>query len=245
VELLNKFSTRPEEFRINRSILVSEKLLTDNDTLLKEVIRYFNVNKDNLGLAECGTNSRIFKSVCDKFNLPCRTLLLQGGDVVDPGLADKVGYPLHVVCEVYSSRFKKWFIIDPTYGSTFSQYLTPLNAVEISNLVYFGKDSQIAQDSVLTTRNMKLDKSYFRFYENIYFTSHLNPNFILKKILKYFYKNFLYDLRLYSNRLVSSLNAREYLFVKTFTYFIVAAIYVDIILIILTVRLLKSKRGEV
>lgn len=245
VQSLNKFSSQPEEFRINNSELVPEKLLVDNDTLLKESISYFNVNIDNLALAECGTNCKIFKSICDKFNLPCRTVMLQGGDALDPGLANRVGYPLHIVCEVYSSRLKKWFVIDPTYGSTYSQQSTPLNAVEISNLVYFGKESEIIQDSVLATRKILVDKDYFRYYENIYFASHLNPNFIVSRIFKYFFNNFQYTYRLYSNQLVSSLNAREYLFLKTFTYFIVAAIFVNLILIILTVRLLKSKRREI
>jgi hypothetical protein len=244
IENLNKFSNDTAAFRLNSSLLVSKEMLENNDSLINEVMQYFNINRDNLGLKECGTNCNIFKSICDKFSVPCRTVGLQGGDATEAGFNIKVGYPIHVVCEVYSSKLKKWYVIDPSYGSTYTYKNVPLNAVEICNKVFFSREKEIEEDSVLTTRNFPVNLDYFRYYENIFFDSYFEPNFFVKKYLRWFYKKYNYSSILYSNKLVNVKNAREYFILKSFTYLILPVIYVNIVFVILVRRLLKSKKVD-
>jgi hypothetical protein len=241
IENLGKFSHDPLEFRLNLSSLVSKEILKNNDSLINEVVHYFNINKDSLGLKECGTNSNIFKSICDKYSVPCRIVWLQGGDATEAGFNTTVGYPLHVVCEVYSSRYSKWYVIDPSYGSAYFYKDHPLNAVEISDKVFFSREKEIIEDSVLTTKQLRVNIDYFRYYENIFFDSQLNPNFLVRTFLKLFYEKFNYWSFLYSNKLVNTKNAREYFLIKSSFYLLITIVYINVIIIILTYRLLKSK----
>lgn len=245
IENLNKFSSDTNEFRLNHSLLVSKEMLENNDSLINEAVHYFNINKDNLGLKECGTNSNIFKSICDKYSVPCRIIVLQGGDATEAGYNTTVGYPLHVVCEVYSSRYSKWYVIDPSYGSVYFYKDHPLNAVEISDKVFFSREKEITEDSVLTTNQSRVNVDYFRYYENIFFDSQFRPNFLLKTYLKIFYEKYNYWSILYSNKLINNKNAREYFLIKSSFYLLITVVYINVIIIILTRRLLKSKLKKI
>ncbi len=228
IENLNKFSRDTNEFRLNSSLLVSKEMLENNDSLINEAVHYFNINKDNLGLRECGTNSNIFKSICDKYYVPCRLVGLQGGDATEAGFKFSIGYPIHVVCEVYSSKYGKWYVIDPSYGSTYLYKNLPLNAVEISNKVFFSREREIVEDSVLTTKNFPVNIDYFMYYENVFFDSPFRPNLIVSKFLSTFYPKYNYGSILYSNKLASSKNAREYFLIKSFFYLMIMMIYIYI-----------------
>ncbi len=242
IENLNEFSDDTTEFRIKPSILASKEMLENNDSLINEAINYFNINKESLGLAECGTNCNIFKSICDKYSVPCRMVGLQGGDATEAGFNTTVGYPIHVVCEVYSSRYGKWYVIDPSYGSAYFYKNLPLNAVEISNKVFFSRAKEIIQDSILTTSNLLLNLDYFKYYENLYFNTYYDPNLFIKKYLKWFYRKYNYKSLLFSNKMDNSKNAREYIILKSSTFLILTLIYINFIIIILTRRLLKLKK---
>lgn len=237
IQLLNKLSNEPEKFRLNTGELVKQDLLTDNDTLISQVINYFNENEKSLGLAECGTNSRILKSICTKYNLPCYIITLQGGDSHETGYDNMIGYPLHVVCEIYSSRFNKWFVLDPSYGTIFTQDQVPLNAVEISDNIYFKSDINIIQDSVLTTHNKMLGKEYFNYYRNIYFEDDQMPNLYNRQLIKYFYNHYNYRELHYSNKIPDAMNGRLYISCKTVMYLLIIYFYIFIILAILLYRL--------
>lgn len=241
VSRLNHFSNDPDVFRIHDEILVSDRLLKNNDTLINEAINYFNENSRNLGLAECGTNSNIFYSICSKYQLPCRVVPLQGGDGLNQGFDNKLGYPLHVICEVYSSKNRKWMIIDPTYGSTYLLDTVPMNAVEISNRFFFMNAMGIKQDSVMVTRKTILGKDYFKFYENIYFPVNSDLNYFVKKILNIFYKNFLYEASIYSNNLNIFQNGLTYVAIKSVALVILSSIYFYVIFAFTSRRLLHAK----
>jgi hypothetical protein len=241
INYLNNFSYNADNFRINTDELVSKELLNDNDSLIKLVINYFNLNSESLGLAECGTNSRILKSICSKFSLPCHIIMLQGGDSYEPGYDFKTGYPLHIVCEIYSSRFRKWYVLDPTYGTVFLENQVPLNAVEISNRVYFNRDSRITQDSVLVTRS-RLGKDYFNYYRNIYFETSATPNIFVARLIKYFYKNYDYSRLHYTEKMPYKRNGSQYIEEKTIMYMLIAFIYIILLFLIMISRLYNLKR---
>lgn len=242
IQNLNEFSNDTTGFRIKPSLLVGKEMLESNDTLINEAISYFNINKDNLGLSACETNSKIFKSICDKYSVPCRLIYLQGGDAAEGGLKFNVGYPFHAICEVYSSRHKKWYVIDPTYGSAYQYKNIPLNAVEISNKVFFLREKELVVDSVLITRSLPLNLDYFRYYENVYFNSYFYPNVFIKIFLKLFYGKYKYGSFIYSNKMTSTRNATEYFILKSSLYLILTLIYIIIIFIIVMQRLLKLKK---
>lgn len=237
---LNRFSYNPDNFRINPENLAPQDILNDNDTLINEVINYFNVNAESLGLAECGTNCRILKSICEKFSLPCNIIMLQGGDSYEPGYDVKTGYPIHVVCEIYSSRFKKWYVMDPSYGTVFRENMVPMNAVEISNKVYFGKDTSINQDSVLVTRT-GLGKDYFNYYRNVYFKSPVIPNIFVRQVIKYFYKKYNYLQLHYSEKITHKRNGSQYIEEKTIMYLLIALLYIITVFFVMAVRLYTLK----
>lgn len=241
VSKLNNFSKDSEEFRIHENELVSDKLLANNDSLIQEVIRYFNVNNGALGLAECGSNSQIFNTLCSKYQLPCRVVELQGGDALYDGYGSQLGYPLHVVCEVYSSKNKKWFVVDPTYGSIYTLDSVPLSAVEISNRFFFRETEGIVQDSAMVTKKTILGKDYYKYYENVYFSQRVDLNFILNNILRLFYKNFYYEYSLFSNNMNFYKNGLNYFAVKSITFFIISLTYFYVILFFISKRLLIAK----
>lgn len=243
---LNEFSKDPEEFRIVNSRLVKPELLSNNDTLINQVFSYFNSNIDKLGIAECGRNCMIFQEICQKYNVPCRLVNLQGGDNDKVGFSDNIGYPLHVVCEIFSSKHNKWYVVDPTYGfrfkySTFNDYL---NAVEIANKHTFRREDQIIQDSVLLTKRSLVGKDYFKYYENVVFSMPEWKNRILKKLFNIFYGNFNYYLYLFSNNFPIVKNGFYYVGIKTFMYFFLLILYINAVLFLLMRRLFLVKKPK-
>jgi len=246
VNSLNEFSEDPEEFRIDNSKLVSSDLLIDNDSSIIKVFNDFNLNIDNLGIAECGTNCVIFQKLCQKYGVPCRLVNLQGGDNDKVGFSDNIGYPLHVVCEIFSSKQKKWYVVDPTYGFRFriSAYSDYLNAVEISNTHTFRREDGIFQDSILLTKRTLVGKDYFKYYENVVFSMPEWKNRILKKLFKLSYGNFNYYLYLFSNNFPIVKNGFYYVGIKTFMYFFLLILYINAVLLILMRRLFLVKKPK-
>jgi hypothetical protein len=246
VNKINRFSDPEDNFRINRENLVSGTTLIDNDSLISLVFSYFNENMNTLGLAECGTNSRIFYEVCQNFKVPCRIVSLQGGDSEEYGYNEYIGYPLHVVCEIYSSKTRKWYIVDPTYGIRFRDPgdLQFLNAVEICNRFTFGKVSDIKQDSTLLTRRSLVGKDYFKYYENIIFSKSSWKNPLLIKAGGVFYSKFIYFHQVYSNNSPFIRNGIYYIGLKTFIYFFLLLLYINLIMLLFIRRLFLIKKPE-
>lgn len=246
IEGLNYTSSDPNEFRIDPAKLVATDLLLNNDTLINQVYDYFNNSIDTLGLAECGTNSIIFKRICDKFGLPCRIINLQGGDIDQVGYFENIGYPLHVVCEIYSSRFHKWYVIDPSFGFRFMHWQKNdyLNAVEISNIHTFRREDEIHQDSVLFTKRSLVGKDYFKYYENVVFTRNEWKNKILRRLASVFYSNFTYYLTVFSNNYPPVKNGFYYVGIKTFMYFFLFILYTNVSMLIIIKRLFEVKKPK-
>ena len=241
---LNEFSSDTAGFRIKPEKLVDPFLLANNDTLIRSALNYFNSQKDNLNLPECGTTCVIFQSFCKQYNLPCRILSLQGGDAYYTGLHFDLGYPMHVICEVYSSRNKKWYVIDPTYGFRYKEKNSDefLNAVEISNKYFFTSEKDIVQDSVLFTKRSLLGRDYFKYYENVFFKSNVYLNYPFFKFLQVFFGKFSYKVLHYSNNLQPDKNSYYYLSFKSFIYIIISLIYINLILFVLIRRLFSVKK---
>ena len=241
---LNTFSSDAAEFRINYDLLVPENILLDNDTLINSVFKYFNDNKDTLGLAECGTNCIIFKKICEKFSLPCRLLWLQGGDINQTGYYNFIGYPQHVICEIYSSKSKKWYVVDPSYGFRFADKsnFSYLNAVEICNKHTFKSTDSIFQDSVLATRKTVVGKDYFKYYENIIFGNLIIENKLLKRAIRLLYSKFNYTSYSFSNNFPPIQNGLFYFGLKTFMYFFLIILYINSVMFVLIRRLFIVKK---
>lgn len=241
---LNEFSNDTAQFRIKEKNLAAPDILRNNDTLINSALNYFNSNKDNLKLLECGTNSLILDSIFKKFNLPSRTVGLQGGDGNFAGLSIDIGYPLHEVCEVYSTLYKKWYVIDPTYGFRYKEKNSDefMNAVEISNKFFFLSEKDIVQDSVLFTKRNLLGSDYFKYYENIYYTKEGRYNYFLTKFIQHFYGKFNYKIFHYSNKVHSLKNGFYYIGFKSLLYLILFGVYFNFILFIMTKRLFLIKK---
>jgi len=246
VSTLNEFSDNADEFRIDDSKLVSHDLLVNNDTLINSVFDYFNSNIDNLGIAECGTNCQILMRICKDFGVPCRMINLQGGDIDQTGFYDMLGYPLHVVCEIYSSKQQKWYVVDPTFGFRFrhKNSSTYMNAVEISNNHTFLRGDEIYQDSILLTKRTLVGKDYFKYYENVVFTKPEWKNRYLRKLVSVFYGNFNYYLYLFSNNFPGIKNGFYYIGMKTFMYFFMLILYINAVLFLLLRRLFLVKKPK-
>lgn len=244
IENLNKFSDSPEKFRVNFEKLVNKNLLEDNDNLIEQVLVYFNSNKENLKIGDCSANSNTFREVCNKFGLPCRIVTLHGGDADETGFFDIVGYPLHALCEIYSSKFKKWYVVDPTYGFRYKNQGVEnyLNTVEISNKVFFDREREIIQDSILFTKRNLVDRDYFKYYENIYFNNALLTNRVIIKLMHVFFGKFNFRAFHYSNNLKPLKNGFYYIGMKSIMYLVIVIIYVNVILFFFTKRLLSAKR---
>jgi hypothetical protein len=242
IHSINNFSYNPDKFRLNSAKLVNPDLLNDNNTLINQVKNYFNTNLNSLGLAECGTNSRILKSICSKYNVPCNIIVLQGGDSYEAGFDNMAGYPIHVVCEIYSSEYSKWYVLDPSYGTVFRQDGIPLSAAEISNSVFFRKENRIIQDSVLATRKLNLGEEYFQYYNNIYYSSVNIPNIFTRQLIKYFYKKYDYMYLHYSNKITVKRNGNLYIGKKTLMYLIITVIYLCLVSVIFAKRLYELKK---
>ena len=245
VNKLNGFSESPEGFRINSGELVDADILADNDSLISEVYKYFNKNAGKLDSSDCGRNSEMFKGICSKFNVPCRIIGLQGGDADQTGYFQNIGYPLHALCEVYSSKQKKWFVVDPSYGFRYSVSSSPgyLNTVEISNKHTFMREKEINQDSILVTKRNLVGKDYFKYYENVYFKKKFE-NIIIQKIYKYFYGKFNYSTYHYANQYPSRRDGNYYVAAKSFMYLIILILFINSVLIILTRRLFSAKKPK-
>jgi hypothetical protein len=244
VSHINKFSEDTISFRVNPEKLVSNDLLNNNDTLINQVISYFNAAKDTLKLAECGTNSTILRDISIRFKLPCRIVGLQGGDSYEPGFNTQVGYPLHALCEIYSSRFKKWYVLDPTYGFRFKERNEPdfLNAVEISNKYFFMRENELYQDSVFFTKRTAVERDYFKYFENVYYTKSSKPNYVVFRLVKYFFAKFNQSIVQYSNNMQPLKNGLMYLASKSLIYFLVFLVYINIVLYLLVKRLYTLKK---
>jgi hypothetical protein len=245
VHHLNEFSSESEGFRLKKEDLVPHNLLEDNDSLINVVFKYFNDNKDTLGLAECGRNSEIFHNICFMFNLPCRIISLQGGDADQAGYYNYIGYPLHVVCEIYSSKYNKWYVVDPSFGLRFRHKgtLICLNAVEMSTMYLFGRDGQILQDSILFTKRTVVGRDYFKYYENIYYKLGMEHK-LLRKILRVLYPEFNYYLYHFSNNYPPIKNGFYYVGVKTFMYFFISILYINSVMFVFIKRLVKVKKPK-
>jgi len=243
VKNLNDFPEDLNRFRIHHEKLVNNLMLENNDSLINKTIRHFGSTLDTSKLEDCGANSNNFKIIADLYNLPCRVISLQGGDDEQTGYYNFIGYPLHVVCEVYSSRLKKWYVIDPTYGLRFKYKNSDIyfNAVEICYQYTFNADHDILQDPVLQIRRSTIGRDYFKFYENIYYTLKLE-NDLLKKILNVFYSSLSYEIYHYSNFSPPMKNGFYYVGLKSFMYFIIIIIYINSVLIIIANRLFKAKK---
>lgn len=246
VNKLNEFSNNPVEFRIDNTKLVNTSLLLNNDTLINKVLDYFNANIDTLGIADCGRNVQIFQNLCKDFDVPCRMVNLQGGDDDQVGYFGNLGYPLHVVNEIYSSKHQKWYVVDPTFGfrfrhRTFHDYL---NAVEISNKHTFRREDDIEQDSILYTKRTLVGKDYFKYFENVMFTKTEWKNRFLKKLFSVFYSNFNYYFYLFSNNFPLVKNGFYYVGIKTFMYFFMLILYINAVLFLLLRRLFLVKKPK-
>jgi hypothetical protein len=246
IEQLNKFSSDPAEFRINENTLVEPSLLDDNDTLIYKVLNYFELNKGKLKLGDCGTNSEVFRDICIKFNLPCRIVGLQGGDAQEDGFFNDIGYPSHAICEIYSSKHKKWYIIDPSYGLRFKNSGSDdyLNSIEVSNMLFFQREKFIVQDSVLSTMRTTMERDYFKYYENIYFVTDKKLRRPLSTILQLFFNKFGYNTFHYTNHLVPFKNGFYYAGIKFFIYLFFIILYFNAALTIMTRRLFSAKKPK-
>lgn len=247
VRNLNKIGNDTETFRIVPGRLRSEVLLYDNDSLINMTLNFFNINKDTLKLAECGRNNVVFKSICDMFMLPCRNIMLQGGNEDVTGYNQDIGYPTHVVSEVYSSKYQKWYVIDPTYGLRFKEKGTNdfLNAVEISDRYFFSREKDIIQDSVLSTKRTLVGRDYFKYYENIYFSDDSGYSKITEKLFQYFFKKFYYYFSsMYSNVTPFLKNGKNYLFLKSCMYAALFLIYINFIFFVIIKRLIQVKKPK-
>lgn len=241
---INEFTDDTEQFRINSEELARPELLTNNDTLISKVFNEFNSNIDNLGLAECGTNCKILREICNRFEVPCRFVNLQGGDVDQTGYADHIGYPLHVVCEIYSSRLKKWYVVDPSFGFRFKNIGSSefLNAVEISNRYVFRGVDEIVQDSILLTKRTLVGKDYFKYYENVTFTKLEWKNKYTIKLVSVFYGKFIYFHYLYSINFSPVKNGFYYLGLKTIMYAFIMILFINSVIFVLVKRLFSVKK---
>lgn len=247
INKLNEFSSNTEEFRINEDLLVDRLLLENNDTLINRVLNYMEEHKDKLYSPDCGTFCRTFEEISLKFELPCRSLILQGGNAELEGFDFNVGYPLHVVCEIYSSKHKKWYVIDPSYGLRFRNSGSDdyLNAVEINSMVFFQREKLIAQDSILTTMRTLVGRDYLKFYENIYYSSGVTLNLFVKKFAQVMYSKFIYNRYHYTNILIPVKNGYYYVIFKSIVYLFITVLYFNAVLLIITHRLFTVKKPRV
>jgi hypothetical protein len=244
VNSLNELSEKQDNFRIDLLALVEPSLLNNNDTLIYAAFKYFNDNASKLGLAECGTNCLVFMKICESFKVPCRMVWLQGGDIEKAGFDNSLGYPLHVVCEIYYAKQKKWYVVDPSYGIRFKNNDNDsyMSAVELSVLHTFRNANDIEQDSVLVVKKNIVGKDYFKYYENVMFGNIWVKNFIFKKFLAFAYPKFNHRSSLYSNNYPQKKDGYFYFGLKTILYFVIIIIYINAILFVLAKRLFSAKK---
>lgn len=242
IAALNQSSDDSTEFRIDTAQLVPKNILINNDSTIKLVYAYYNNGKDSLKFGDCTANSELFQKICTIYNVPCRKIGLMGGDATDYGWNSSIGYPSHELCEIYSSREKKWIIVDPSFGLTYRKEHTNLNAVEICNKVFFMTENEIQQDSVLFTKRSKVGSDYYKYFENVFYHSSYRANPILEKILQHFFKRFNYNIYHYSNSYLITKNGYYYVGVKLLIYGLIIIININIVFYILLSRLYKIRR---
>jgi hypothetical protein len=196
-------------------------------------------------LAECGTNSEIFKKICGNFEVPCRIISLQGGDEEETGFFDKIGYPLHVVCEIYSSRLQKWYVVDPSFGFRFSNRNDSnyLNAVELNNNYTFMVDDDIRQDSILLTKRSTVGRDYFKYYENVMFR-YRDKNRVIDGIMNFLFLRYNNHIYHYSSNYPLLKNGLYYLGIKIFMYFFLLILYINSIMLVILKRLFTVKKPK-
>ncbi len=246
IKHLNEIGNDTSNFRINPSKLCAQNLLENNDTLINQALNYFNFYKDTLTLGNCVVNSNTFKQICQMFNLPCRVVGLQGGDEDedDAHYDVKLGYPSHEICEVYSSKYQKWYVIDPSFGFRFKGAYEQafMNAVEISDKYFFLGEKDIVQDSIMFTKRNLVGRDYFKYYENVIFYNDFRPNYIFKKAIQHLYAKFSYSGYLYANITPTVKNAKSYIMLKSLLYLVILIIYINYVFFILTKRLMQTKK---
>lgn len=244
VSEINGFDGDAGSFELNPSTYVDRKILSDNDTLINLSIAYFNAAKDTMSISDCGEAGRIFKSVCDRFELPCRTITLQNGNSGAAGLGNEVGYPLHVVCEVYSSRLKKWYVIDPSFGFRFENSIDGnyLNAVEISNRNFFKDEKGLVKDSILFTARNPADIAYFNYYNNVLYSFDGEQSKLVEAVRKHLYKKSNLTVFHFSNELKPGRNALYYVGLKSVMYAGFGFVYLSTLIFLLSKRIHKDKK---
>jgi hypothetical protein len=243
IEELNDFNYS-EDFRIENKYLVNANILENNDSLIQLAYKYYNENLKEIGINDCGTNCDNFMKICNLYSIPVRIVTLQGGDDRVDGYQYDLGYPLHRVCEIYSSKLKKWFVLDPTYGFIYTYKNEPLNAIEISNRVFFNREILLSQDSVLITKRSVVNRDYFKYYENVFFFSNYKSHKFTDIPIQNLYGKFMPFYNHYSNKIYLSNNAYIYLGLKTVLYIFILFIYVNVILYQFYRRLLFVKMSH-
>jgi hypothetical protein len=244
VSQLNSFDGATGSFEVDPNNYVDRKVLSDNDTLINLSIAYFNAGKDTMRIHDCGEAGRVFKAVCDRFELPCRIITLQNGNSGAAGLGKEVGYPLHVVCEVYSSRLRKWYVIDPSFGLRFGNSLNGnyLNAVEISNRNFFKDEQGIVKDPILFTVRNPADIAYFNYYNNVLYSFDGEQSKLVEVVRKYLYKKSNLTVFHFSNELKPGRNALYYVGLKSVMYAGFGFVYLSTLIFLLSKRIHKDKK---
>lgn len=241
---LNQFTKDTADFRVAYHKLVNDTLLENNDTLISQVLYYLNLNEPAMANYDCTRNSMAFKNICDMFQLPCRLVGLQGGNSDQTGFDDRVGYPLHEICEVYSTKQKKWYVIDPTFGIRIQLRSSPLylNAVEINNQFQFTGEREMVQDSIAYTKRTTQGRDYFRLYDNLFYQTGYKYKIFFNKFLKTFFKRYNYDFFQYSTNVSLFNSSYFYLIIKLAVYFFITILFVNLLLFFSLRRLFQSRK---
>ena len=215
-------------FRINPNNLVGKDLLENNDPLINKAFLDFNLEYRVKPAGDCGTLSKNFKNICAAGYVPCRLVGVHGGDHFEPGFGNTVGFPIHLMCEIYSSKQKKWYVVDPLYGVRFRNPFSSefMSAVEITNLYESKSQGGILLDSILASKVSPLPEDYYQFYDNIYYPTNYVANKIFKKIMDVFFGKYNYNFYHYAHS-TTSFGGRSYLILKLAIYFILTIIYIN------------------
>lgn len=83
---------------------------------------YYDVIKDHGG-GTCSYNSHVLMNLCHLIDIPARII----------GLTSLDGRG-HSVVEIWSDKYQKWYMADPTYGGIFSSAGVPLSVFELRKL---------------------------------------------------------------------------------------------------------------
>ena len=96
---------------------------------------------------------------------------------------NNIGYPLHVVCEIYSSKNQKWYVIDPSFGSRFKRRSYMIISVQLKYVISKVSEgiAKLNRTAFYLTKKSIVGKDYFKFYENVIFTNHVVEKQISKE----------------------------------------------------------------